>query len=59
MKNIELIPIIEAFGGLEFNPKLSISDWKHNEDRENTAKIKRARKLLQHTNKNNEGLNND
>lgn len=34
MKNIELITILGAFGGLEFNPKVSISDWKHNEDRE-------------------------
>ncbi len=53
MDSRKLIPILAAFGGLDFNPKVSISDWNHSKDRENKAKLKRVRKLLQHTNKNN------
>ena len=47
----ELISILSAFGGEGFNPRTSISDWKHSEDRENKAKLKREARLLRNIRK--------
>lgn len=49
-KEIELLSILNAFGAAEFNPQVSISDWKHSDERKNKAELKNAKRLLRNKN---------